>query len=61
MVGFGEETTRVDAQKALDKEIATWEERAHVKAAPKDRKVACKVYLEWLNEFECTAQAQLCR
>jgi hypothetical protein len=61
MVGFGEETTRGDAQKALDKEIAAWEERAHLKAKPKDRTVACKVYIGWLNEFECTAQAQLCR
>jgi hypothetical protein len=61
MVGFGEETTRSDAEKALDKEIAAWEERAHLKAKPKDRKVDCKVYLSWLNEFECTAQAQLCR
>lgn len=61
MVGFGEPATRADAQKALDKEIAVWEERAHLKAKPKDRKVDCKVYIEWLNEFECTAQAQLCR
>jgi hypothetical protein len=60
-VGFGEETTRGDAEKALDKEISTWEQRSGQKAKQKDRKVGCKVYIGWLNEFECTAQAVLCR
>ena len=60
-VGFGEQTTRGDAEKALDREIAAWEQRSGMKAAPKDRNVACKVYIEWLNEFECKAEATLCR
>jgi len=60
-VGFGEQTTTGDADKALDKEIAAWEQRSGLKATPKDRKVACKVYIDWLNEFECTAEAVVCR
>jgi len=60
-VGFGEETARGDAEKALDREIAAWEQRSGLKAKPKDRNVACKVYIEWLNEFECKAEATVCR
>ena len=60
-VGFGEQVTRGDAEKALDREIAAWEQRTGLKAAPKGRNVACKVYIEWLNEFECKAEATLCR
>lgn len=60
-VGFGERTTRDDAEKALDRAIAAWETRAGLKPKPKDRKVACKVYIEWLNEFECAAEAVICR
>ncbi len=60
-VGFGEQTTRGDAEKALEREIAAWEQRSGLKAAPKDRNVACKVYIEWLNEFECKAEATVCR
>ena len=61
MVGFGEQTTRGDADKALDTVIAGWEQRSGLKAKPKDRKIGCKVYIEWLNEFECTAEAVVCR
>ena len=32
-VGFGEQTTRGDAEKALDREIAAWEQRSGLKAA----------------------------
>ena len=60
-VGFGEETTRGDAEHALDREITTWEQRSGMKAAPKDRSVGCKVYIGWLNEFECKAEATVCR
>ena len=60
-VGFGEQTTRSDAEIALDQQIANWEERSGIKAKLRDRKVGCKVYIEWLNEFECTAEAVLCR
>ena len=60
-VGFGEQTTRGDAERALDSEIAAWERRSGLKATPKDRNVACKVYIQWLNEFECKAEATVCR
>ena len=60
-VGFGKDMTRGDAEKALDREIAAWEQRSGLKATPKDRNVACKVYIEWLNEFECKAEATVCR
>ena len=60
-VGFGEQTTRGDAEKALEREIAAWEQLSRLKATPKDRNVACKVYIEWLNEFECKAEATVCR
>ena len=42
MVGFGEQTTRGDAEKALDTVIAGWEQRSGLKAKPKDRKLAAK-------------------
>ncbi len=61
MVGFGVESVRSYAEKALDQEIAAWEHRASFIAKPKDRKTNCKIYIEWLNEFECTAQAVVCR
>ena len=60
-VGFGEQTTRGDAERALEREIAAWERRSGLKATPKDRNVACKVYIQWLNEFECKAEATVCR
>jgi hypothetical protein len=60
-VGFGENSTRGDAEKSLDKQIASWEQRYSITAKPKDRKVSCKVYIEWLNEYECAAEAVLCR
>ena len=60
-VGFGEASTRVDAEKALDREIAAWEQRSGIKATPKGRNIACKVYIEWLNEFECKAEVTVCR
>jgi hypothetical protein len=61
-VSFGEPAARKDADVALDKEIRAWAEHYHVAApAPKNRKMACKVYIEMLNEFACTAEASLCR
>jgi hypothetical protein len=60
-VGFGEDTTRGDAERALAREIAAWEQRSGMPAKPKDRNVACKVYIGWLNEFECKAEATVCR
>ncbi len=61
MVAFGEQSTRSYAESALDKAIVAWETRAGVKAEPKDRKVSCKVYISVLNEFECKAEAVVCR
>lgn len=61
MVGFGVETVRHYAEQALDQEISAWEHRASFTAKTKDRKTDCKIYIEWLNEYECTAQAQVCR
>jgi hypothetical protein len=60
-VGFGEEAARIYADAALDRAIVAWETRYGVKAEPKDRKIACKDYITFLNEFECTAEAVLCR
>ncbi len=60
-VSFGEPAARKDAEEALDKEIKAWAEHYNVEAKPKDRKIACKVYIEMLNEFTCTAEAALCR
>ena len=61
MVGFGQEGTRIYAKAALDREIAAWETRASRKAKPKDRKMACKDYIKFLNEFECKETAVVCR
>lgn len=61
MIGFGEQSTRAYAEIALNRKISDWETRYGVKAQPKGQKMACKDYIKWLNEFECTAEAVLCR
>ncbi|NJM34009.1 MAG: hypothetical protein HC850_04065 [Rhodomicrobium sp.] len=60
-VGFGEQTTKADAEAKLSAEIAAWETRTGLKAQPKGQKTDCKVYIKFLNEFECTAEAVVCR
>ena len=61
-VGFGETDTRQEADSRLDKEIAAWREHYSIAAVkPKDRKTACSVYLQALNEYLCTAEAVVCR
>jgi hypothetical protein len=60
-VTFGEESTRSGADAALDKEISAWETKYNVKAKPQDRKMECKVYLEFLNEYQCKVTANVCR
>lgn len=60
-VAFGEQSARDYANGALDKEIAAWEARYSRKAEPKNRKLVCKDYIKSLNEFECVAEAELCR
>jgi hypothetical protein len=61
-VGFGEDSPRKEAQSRLDKEIAAWGARYGLPLVkPRNRKVSCKVYLQALNEYECTAEAMVCR
>jgi hypothetical protein len=60
-VGFGEQSTKADAEAKLAAEIVAWETRTGLKVQAKDRKLACKVYIKFLNEFECTAEAVVCR
>lgn len=60
MVGFGEASTREYAESKLKKAIAGWEERTGKKAKPRNRTVDCKVYIEFLGEYECKAEAVVC-
>ena len=61
-VGFGAEGTRKEAESRLDQELANWGKRYSVATVkPKDRKVDCRVYMEVLNEYFCTAEAVVCR
>jgi hypothetical protein len=60
MVGFGEAATRDYAENKLKKAIASWEERTGKKAKPRNRTVDCKVYIEFLGEYECKAEAVVC-
>lgn len=60
-VGFGEQSARAYADSALDAQIAAWEAKYKRKAEPKGRKMACKDYIKALNEFECVAEAEVCR
>lgn len=61
MVGFGEQSTRTRAEDLLSREIAAWEAKYGLKAKPKNQKTTCKDYIKFLNEFECKAEAVLCR
>jgi hypothetical protein len=61
MVGFGEQSTRNLADEKLNEAISSWETRRKVKATPKKQKLECKVYIDFLNEFECAAEAEVCR
>jgi hypothetical protein len=61
MVGFGEQTTRKDAEAVLSRAIAEWEAKAGRKAQPKRRKTVCGDYIKFLGEFECKAEAVVCR
>lgn len=60
-VSFGEPAARKDAVKALEKEIKIWEERYNTEVTTKDMKMTCDVYIQFLNEFACTAEAVACR
>jgi hypothetical protein len=60
-VTVGEDSSRKDAEERLDKEIAAWAEHYGQPANAKNRKMECKVYIELLNEFECNAEATVCR
>lgn len=59
---FGQEDTRSSAVSSLNNAIAEWRAGAgNPKVKEVKRNVNCKVYLEFLNEYECTAQAVLCK
>jgi hypothetical protein len=61
-VGFGESGTRQEAETRLDKEITSWQQRYNLASLkPKNRKTACGIYIQFLNEYECTAEAVVCR
>jgi hypothetical protein len=61
-VGIGEADTRKEADSRLDRELTHWGERYSIASVkPKGRKVSCALYLELLNEYLCTAQADVCR
>lgn len=60
-VAVGEEASRNDANERLHMAINAWAERYKVPADAKNRATQCKVYIELLNEFECTAAATVCR
>jgi len=61
-VGFGEESPRKEAESRLDKEVADWSTRYNIAAAKtRNRKVSCQVYIQFLNEYACTAEADVCR
>ncbi len=62
MVFFGEEITRSDAVKRLDEEVAAFRAKpGNEKASETSRTVECKIFIKLLNEYECTAQATLCK
>jgi len=61
MVGFGENASRDFAESKLDKAISDWEKRTGKEAKPRNRTLECKVYIAALNEFECKAEAVVCR
>ncbi|MEJ2117702.1 MAG: hypothetical protein P8Y36_07290 [Alphaproteobacteria bacterium] len=60
-VSFGRAAARKDAEDALKKAITEWSEHYRVSAKPQKRKMACKVYIKFLGEYACTAEATLCR
>ncbi|MBC8051291.1 MAG: hypothetical protein H7X92_14260 [Chitinophagales bacterium] len=62
MVTFGEQTTRESAVEKLDEAIAAFRAKpGNEQAIEKDRTLDCKVYIKWLNEYECTATATVCK
>lgn len=61
MVGFGEASSREFAEDKLNKAIADWEQRTGKTAKPRNRTVDCKVYIAFLDEYECKAEAVVCR
>ena len=61
-VGIGESGTRQEAETRLDQEIASWKQRYNLASLkPKNRKTACGIYIQFLNEYECTSEAVVCR
>ena len=61
MVGIGEAASRKFAVSKLNKAIADWENRSGKTANPRKRTVDCKVYIDFLNEYDCKAEAVVFR
>ncbi len=61
MVDFGEQATRTGAEEVLGREIAAWETKTGLKVKPAKHKTVCGDYIKFLNEFQCTAEAVVCR
>lgn len=61
-VGFGEDSSRKEAEIRLDKEVSAWREKYKLASLkPRARKTACNIYIELLDEYECKAEAVVCR
>ncbi len=62
MVFFGEESSRSSAVKKLDEAISSWRKlTGNTGAKEIKRTVDCKIAISLLNEYECTAEATLCK
>jgi hypothetical protein len=61
-VGVGVDGPTREAQSRLDRALADWGQHYRIAPVkPKDRKVACHVYMQILDEYWCTAEAVVCR
>ncbi len=61
-VGVGEDGPTREAQSWLDQALADWGRQYKITPVkPKDRKVACHVYMKIFDEYWCTAEAVVCR
>jgi hypothetical protein len=59
---FGQETTRNDTVKRLDKAVIDWRSRPeNEKAREVKRVVTCDLAIPLLNEYHCKAEATLCK
>ncbi len=62
LVFFGQETTRNDTIKRLDRAVIDWRSKpGNEKAKEVKRTVACELAIPLLNEYHCKAEATLCK